>query len=214
MSVKLIKFHTLYTSGLACVMVNIHKTASEDVYHGTDSERLSCLLGPQHSLGHGWHPESLPPPSSSTWFCPGWRVWELLSSREVQDLSSLSCAAGQVSLQTCAPSAGPSRQHSWMGQNKPLPSVQPVTEVPWWGPSSCAAGAGSRASLRQRARLWGCVSCCCNKPRDRGASPAGAVLSVSPASFVGLTLPAGYAALLASGASPRPPGASPVSPLL
>lgn len=94
-------------------MVNVHKTASEDECHGTDSERLSCLLGPQHKVGLGWHPESLPPPSSSTWSCPGRQVWELLSSREVQDLSSL---------------------------------------------SGCAAEAGSKASLRQRAYLWGCVS--------------------------------------------------------
>lgn len=102
------------------------------------------------------------------------------------------------------------------GAEQAPPSVQPVTGVPWWGPSGCAAGAGSRTSLRQRARLRGCVSCCCNKPRDRGASPAGAVLSVSPASFVGLTLPPGHAAPLALGASPRPPGTSPVSvsPLL
>lgn len=139
-------------------MVNVHKTASEDECHGTDSERLSCLLGPQHKVGLGWHPESLPPPSSSTWSCPGRQVWELLSSREVQDLSSLSCAAGRVSLQTCAPSVGPSHQHPWMGRNKAPAPVQPVTRVPWWGLSGCAAEAGSKASLRQRAYLWGCVS--------------------------------------------------------
>lgn len=139
-------------------MVNVHKTASEGECHGTDSEGLSCLLGPQRKAGLGWHPESLPPASSSTRPYPGQQVWELLSSREAQDLSGLCCSAGQVSLRTCAPSMGPSHQHPWMGWNKAPPPVQPVTGVPWWGLSGCAAEAGSKASLRQGARLWGCVS--------------------------------------------------------
>ncbi|CAN0502035.1 unnamed protein product [Rangifer tarandus platyrhynchus] len=107
-------------------------------------------------------PETFPEPSPTFQFhivLPWLGVWELLSSREVQDLSGLGCAAGRVSLQTCAPSAGSSHQHSWTEQSKPSRSAA-SDRGPLVGPEQLCSGSWFQGTSQAKGMLAGL------KPRD------------------------------------------------